>query len=318
MRILVGLMFLLVACPAAWGVEVFYPGDGLSFGRDLLIVNTANPQTTAYTIELNGKKSGLIDISSAEYREYFEKYLIVSPGFASGRNKLVVEEYAEGKLVGTAQVMAYYLPEVDSAPPAGMEPFVMHTPENEQKCVGCHEMNPDKVQLSMTSIETNPCGVCHFNMLDKSYVHGPAGTMECLFCHDKSGSASKYRLTLSGAELCEQCHDSKHENSAVHGPVEIGECEWCHDPHSSNNFRQLHLPVNDLCMKCHEDVGKGVHVTKGVGGKNHPLGGVADPSATGRDINCASCHEPHSAKGPKYFVGDLTNRMMLCLRCHKK
>ena len=53
----IGIVLLFGLVSIQWAanclaVDVLYPVDRESFVRDLLIVNTSNPQTTAYTIEL--------------------------------------------------------------------------------------------------------------------------------------------------------------------------------------------------------------------------------------------------------------------------
>lgn len=320
------LFCALIVCGFSFGsafaLEVVFPQNGRSFTRPLLIVTTENPQVTAYKLAIDGVWSDPIDISDPQYAEYFKKFLILPLPFAGGKNRLEVQSLANGRILETAAAEVWYLDEPFATAPEGWVPDILHTPEREAKCVGCHEMNPDAVQLGMKTVDANPCGSCHRGMLEEPFVHGPTGTMDCLFCHDSSANGRKYVVGTSGAGLCTQCHDDKDasikQDPFVHGPVAAGECTICHSPHSTEHKAQLAYKVNDLCLQCHVDVTKDIHVVRAVGGNSHPLEGPKNPADKTRPFNCASCHDPHTGKSSTYFRYGIEKRFALCMKCHQK
>ena len=87
----------------------------------------------------------------------------------------------------------------------------MHTPQREALCLPCHNMNPTSEQLGESSAEANPCGSCHYRMLQRKYVHGPAGVYECTFCHDPASKPSRYKPVGGDIQICMECHDDKFE-----------------------------------------------------------------------------------------------------------
>jgi predicted CXXCH cytochrome family protein len=129
----------------------------------------------------------------------------------------------------------------------------------------------------------------------------------------------------------------------VHEPVNIS-CAFCHDAHASDYPAELYAPVQDVCLACHGPNAVKMYQTD----KPFPLFGervilppkpfpdlkilnlvnskfghptpkhpVSAP-ATGdkAELNCASCHAPHSAStGPKLLVEE---KDALCYqRCHE-
>lgn len=316
------LSMALFSANSAEAIEILYPQDKGSFVRPLFIVNTDNQAVTAYRVAINGLWSDPIDISDPQYEEYFRNYLILPLPYAAGKNKIEVQGLANGNVVERAALESWFLDAPFSVAPDGWEPFVMHTAEREARCASCHEMNPDSVQMGMKTVSENPCGGCHYGMLEKDYVHGPAGTMDCVFCHDTTAGGQKYVVGTRGGGLCLQCHDDKGSDMKAspftHGPVMISACTLCHSPHSSAHSAQLVLKVNDLCVSCHDQVPKGIHVVRAVGGNGHPLEGPKNPAEKGKTFNCASCHDPHFGKGSSYFRYGLESRFALCQKCHNK
>jgi predicted CXXCH cytochrome family protein len=266
-------------------------------------------------------KSDLIEISAPEYRAAFGDMLILQPDFDPGSNAITIEGYAGGKKVATAKAEAYFLADPMLSPPDNYRPSVVHTLANEKICASCHNMSPDKKELSLAGAK-NPCGSCHQRLLDKKHVHGPAGVWSCTYCHSAESNPSRYRARPGDAKVCMECHADKvreyQANQFVHGPVEAGMCTICHDPHAGDEVAQVLLPINELCLRCHENVGKGMHVVRGVGGKGHPLQGVPDLLRPGRQMTCTSCHNPHGGSGKALFQRGITSRFALCQLCHKK
>jgi len=325
-RIAVALVLcvsLLGPAALAGAVEIFYPSDMTYVPHaDYLIVKGGAPQLETMVLAFNGLRSEPINVGDVGYRRVFRDLLIIpAPPFEVGRNEIVAEGYVAGKLVSSAHATIYYQPDYTEAPPEGFQKFVMHVPDKEAKCADCHVMQIDKAQMSISDPGKNPCLSCHKAMIKEKYVHGPVGSYSCGDCHTISKKGERYPVAKRGAQLCNECHEEQHkafrQNAYVHGPVAVGLCETCHDPHGSSERFQLVKPTNDLCLGCHERVGRTRHVVQGVA-TSHPLKGVKDPSAPGRELSCASCHNPHGQSGPAFLRGGALTAYEVCGRCHKK
>ena len=323
--VLFALIFsAIVPSAPVLALEIIYPGNHTSVDRSdyLIIKGGEKPLLDAMTVSINGSKSGMIDISGADYRAAYKDFLFLQPTFDPGRNKVVVNGYVGGKKVATATAEIYYQADPASWVPKGFPRFVMHVPQREALCAPCHNMNPTAAQLAADTADKNPCASCHRRMLDKSHVHGPAGVYRCTYCHQTSGTPSRYQTRPGNAKLCNECHQDKvqefRSRKFVHGPVAAGLCTVCHDPHASNNPAQLVLPINTLCLKCHAAIATGIHVVRGPDGKGHPLKGVPDPMDKSRQLSCASCHDPHGGNSPYYFQRGISSRFELCQMCHRK
>lgn len=322
------ILFLLLFCsavPAVNALEIIYPADKTVITRaDFLIVKGGTtPVADALMIEINGVKSDPIDISAAEYKAAFADFLILEPTWDRGKNTVVVVSYADNKEVGRTRAEIFYRQADDPAAvtPAGFSPYIMHTPEREALCVPCHEMNPTEAQLKGATAE-NPCASCHKRMFNEKYVHGPEGVFQCVDCHDTRSKPNRWQITKPELTLCGECHTDKIEefkkNKYVHGPVASGNCTVCHDAHASGQPAQLTAPVNRLCLGCHSDISDKSHVTRGVSGKNHPVEKVPDPLRPGRQLSCASCHNPHGGAATAFFRQGVLSSYALCQICHKK
>ncbi len=310
---------LMLATPAL-GAEIFYPADGTYVVHSDFLIVKAGEDADALTLTIGGEKSDLLDISSAEYRNAFADFLIVQPNWDSGKNTVKLEAYREGKKIAEKSATFFFLDGLTDSPPEGFERFVMHRPEQDAFCTGCHNMNPTRAELEMVG-EDNPCASCHKRMLEHEYVHGPAGAWQCIYCHDPDSRPLRFAPRKVDAPLCSECHEDIvgrfKKAKRIHGPVEVGLCSVCHDSHASGQQSQILLKTNQLCLGCHEGIDQGLHVVAGFSGNPHPLEGVRDPS-TGGELSCAGCHDPHVGEGNYYFRGGVTSRMMLCQRCHKK
>jgi predicted CXXCH cytochrome family protein len=52
----------------------------------------------------------------------------------------------------------------------------------------------------------------------------------------------------------------------------------------------------------------------------HPVSDVMDPTDITKvraEINCLTCHQPHSSAQPSLLVKDQVNNMAFCASCHK-
>lgn len=273
------------------------------------------------SVDINGVKSDIIDLTGEKYRALFADMLILEPIFDPGENKVMVEGYLNGERIATAEALVFYQDRFDGVPPEKFKPEVFHSPEREKPCEECHNMNPAAADLSASDPRVNPCGSCHTRMLDKAHVHGPAGVFECNYCHDVESVPTKYNARDGDAELCVECHEDKmdeyRKSKFVHGPIEAGLCMVCHDPHASDQPAQLIVAVNGLCLSCHESKAKETHVVQTRKG-GHPLSGPVNPARPERDFNCASCHNPHAGELSWMPNFGVTSRMALCVNCHKK
>jgi len=319
------LVFIaLFLCGNAYALQLIYPLDGTYVTKSnyLIVKGGADPYLSGMSIEINGIKSDIIDISSEAYRAAFEDMLVVEPLFDPGANRIVVEGYLGEEKMATVSATVYFQDRIETSPPTGFVQEVFHAPEREEPCAACHNMSPSAADLAYSTPEKNPCGSCHMRMLDKAHVHGPVGVYECTYCHDVDSVPTRYQARPGDASLCMECHEDKvaeyRQSKFLHGPVEAGLCMVCHDPHASNERGQLSMPVYDLCVSCHDQVIKEPHVSRGSMGKLHPLKGVVNPVGMGEDLSCASCHNPHAGKSGPMFRWGLTSRFMLCDKCHNK
>ena len=319
-------LFLQAVPVSALSLELLYPADGTYVVKSdyLVIKGPESPLLDGISIEINGVKSDVFDLTGAEYRQAFGEFMIVQPEFDPGVNNIVVEGYLAGKAEARAVARVYFLNDSMSSPPAEFRAETVHRPEFEAKCARCHNMDPNAKALAGVAAPTNPCAGCHARMLDRPHVHGPAGVYQCTYCHEEGSKPAKYRVRPQpDVELCGDCHSDKVEEyrkgKFVHGPIEAGMCLVCHDPHATENIAQLHQPVNELCLGCHAGVDTKVHVLRGLSsGKSHPLSAPNDPSTPGRPFTCVSCHNPHSGAADKLFVRGIEDRMQLCRICHQK
>jgi predicted CXXCH cytochrome family protein len=330
---MVGKTLLLAACavlllgsrvPAETTVFVSPTPNTWVSRSEHLVLKLNNPEVTAVRINVNGVIGDMLSISSPEYRKAFQDFLIVQPLWDQGRNEISVEAYVGKERAETAVASIYYAPGGDGATvPPEFKPFVFHLPDTENRCIGCHNMAPSPAQLLSTQERENPCFSCHRGMLRVPFVHGPAGTYSCVYCHQEKATP-KYSVTKRDMPLCAECHEDKasefSKRKYIHGPIAGGMCEVCHDPHGSANRAQLRMPINTLCLSCHEAIARKPHILRTPSGEGHPVSGRKDPSASasGRDMSCISCHNPHAADVRYFFVNNADDRMELCQMCHNK
>jgi predicted CXXCH cytochrome family protein len=324
--ILVAIGTLCLFTSSALAIELIYPADKTVVLRsDFLVIKAGNaPSIEELTIDINGVVSDPLDISSEEYKAAFADFLILEPEWTAGKNTITVKGLVGGKVVATAQAELYYSSHADPVAiiPKGFQPFVMHTAGKEALCAPCHNMTPTPAELRGATAENNPCASCHARMFNQKFVHGPEGVFQCIDCHDSNSKPQRWQIAKDELTLCGECHidkiDDFKKNAFVHGPVATGSCVVCHDPHASAQPAQLVAETNTLCLGCHSSVKGQPHVTRGVGGKNHPLEKVINPINPTRQLSCASCHNPHGAQTPAFFQGGARSSISLCQLCHKK
>jgi len=213
--------------------------------------------------------------------------------------------FAPGGRKGAAlQFRTAYLHE--SVAPAD-RPARFHNSELEANCTPCHDGLPSADDgLTMTA----DCSTCHGEHSLADYTHSPVEMKECGTCHSWSVEKMAVEVADGVPAVCGACHEEKVTlaESAPFPHAVAGECATCHSPHSSQREHILKDDVNNLCAGCHEGFG----INHPVG--RHPLRFVTNPS-TGKEISCASCHNPHGSDHSKLLVADNAG-MEICSVCH--
>ncbi len=304
----------------AFALELVYPEDKSWVPySNLIAIKTGD--INGLTVEINGAKSPRYDIARTRATQGGNDFIKFIPELTPGKNNIILYGHdSSGKVIETVVADIYYREDPYSRIPDGYRPYVMHTPQREALCLPCHNMTPTSEQLEESSVELNPCGSCHYRMLERKYVHGPAGVFECVFCHDPASTPSRYKTFGGDEQICMECHDDKFDEfknyKFVHGPVSVGMCSICHDPHATDYPGQMFRATNDVCIGCHSNVDLTSHVVRS--SNPHPLGGVPDPLSPSKEMTCASCHNPHGGANRRFFPADVTSAMMLCQKCHQK
>jgi predicted CXXCH cytochrome family protein len=224
-----------------------------------------------------------------------------------------------------------------SKAPYGFNKDYFHMRKNTE-CRNCHTLDPsdsDVRPINITTFRTevhedeisasrstSTCYSCHKAITSYPYVHGPASVWSCLTCHNPD-ARPVYAVKKPDTEICFQCHTEQKQDwsskKIIHGPVNTGNCAICHSPHSAQNPFNLVKPTWDLCVSCHEGKGTGRHIIAGyVYGSSHPTRDKPDPLRKGKEMSCASCHNPHASDYPKLWALNAKSAFILCQKCHKK
>ncbi|MBE0598773.1 MAG: cytochrome c3 family protein [Desulfuromonadales bacterium] len=200
-----------------------------------------------------------------------------------------------------------------------------HSTTVQRQCLTCHQqyIKPWRIGFPTGNVE-EACLTCHTGKKDwgsRSSVHGPMVAGGCTLCHNPHGEANRYQLWAdSRVELCITCHGDK-ENLVskekplryVHGIIHGPGCVACHDPHATDHESILHQPINDLCVSCHQRFA-GLKRGHPVGG--HPVSGPNERRRPGRELTCASCHDPHGSPYRSLLFADSVGGYV-CSKCHR-
>lgn len=320
--LLLALVLKAVSVQAA--VEFIYPAAHSWVDRSgHMIIKFNENDLSGVRVTVNGVASDMIEVGSPEYRKLFQDFFIAQAIWDEGPNKLQVDLFRGGQKIETAFTDIYYVVQDKRQAPPEFVANVMHIPEREQQCIACHNMKATPAQMNSNIAKENPCYRCHKKLVNFKYVHGPVGTYSCGYCHSSKGTP-KYSVPKRGAALCYECHADMavqmKQRKYVHGPIEAGMCESCHDSHGSQNESQLIKPVNELCLSCHGHLRTKIHVVRTTTGEGHPLKGKPDPlrKASGKEMSCTSCHNPHGGQVRYFFIGNPEDRLALCQQCHNK
>ncbi len=204
-------------------------------------------------------------------------------------------------------------------------------------CVTCHDEQAKKI--------------------DSAKVPHPGAQGDCTVCHNPHAGNNPGFLQPDAVTPCLTCHSDQADQGKKahpHQPVFGQSCAICHEPHGGENEHLLRTAkVDDLCLECHgpdtPDPKKieAEHVVTIFNGKvklpenyflknkvvvlplkfgrghpieGHPIANVTDPTDGTKimaQLNCLSCHQPHSSAQPDLLVKDQTNGAAFCATCHK-
>jgi predicted CXXCH cytochrome family protein len=220
--------------------------------------------------------------------------------------------------------------------PAKDGKVVLTAASPKEVCVTCHADKPDQIE--------------------KSKVQHPGAAGDCTDCHNPHAGNSPGFQKPDAVSVCLTCHTDQADQGKKahpHQPAFEQGCYVCHEPHGSENLHLLRAKTPDaLCLECHgpdrdpkklesehmvtifKDAVKlpedyfpknKVVVLPLKYGKGHPVDGhpvtnVMDPTDTTKiinEINCMTCHQPHSSAQPNLLVKDQANNLAFCSTCHK-
>jgi len=179
------------------------------------------------------------------------------------------------------------------------------------ECTACHNPHAGNSPGFLQPDPVNACLACHSDQADqmkKAHLHQPAFQQGCATCHEPHGGDNDHLLRAKKAQdVCLECHgpdaqpkklEAEHLITIFNGAVKLPE----------DYFTKNKVPVLPL------KYGRG-HPVDG-----HPVNDVVDPTDITKlraQINCLSCHQPHSSAQPDLLVKDQANNMAFCSTCHK-
>ena len=186
-------------------------------------------------------------------------------------------------------------------------------------CEKCHMISEGERHpmngASMKLVQDVPflCFKCHPETAFRGkYIHSPVAAGRCEACHDLHCSYDQ-KLLKDESEICFRCHGKENFTKKYKHKVVAGSCgKRCHNSHASDYPHLLSSNVNSLCIGCHKEQQSGEHIVAFAGGKLHPVSGVYNQNDLNMEMNCTSCHNPHSSDYTKLF----TVRTK-CRNCHK-
>lgn len=324
-------LFIITRIAEAETVTLQYPPDNVVMEFDILSISMEVPTDSADLIKtkVNDKERASIVPDN--------KYECFSVPLTPGINKINITATKKGKSVFDVALNVFRRSDLAAEYmkiPAGFKKDNFHMRDNSM-CAECHILEPketDRKPVSPTSFmaeafdkktvvqATSTCYSCHNKIASAPYVHGPVAVWSCLNCHDDK-SAPKYAVKRPDTEVCYGCHiEQKTDWQAkkfTHGPVSLGKCTICHSPHAARFPFNLYKATWDLCVNCHADRGSGQHVLgDSFSTEGHPTRDKPDPVRTGKELSCASCHNPHASNYPHLWAFEAQDMFDLCRKCH--
>ncbi|MBI4682165.1 MAG: hypothetical protein HY757_03585 [Nitrospirae bacterium] len=315
-------------------ITINYPPDKTIMEFGPLGISLSVPQGSATLIKVNVNDKEYIKLVPDQEVECFSVLLSV------GINRINITAIKEDKEVDKIAVNVFRRSDLSSEfikPPVGYNINYFHEKDSWQ-CTGCHILKPgdsDRRSVNIAAFpseilsagakaaaRTSTCYSCHKALTSYPFVHGPAAVWSCLSCHEP-GAKPEYAVKKPDTKICFSCHIKQKEDwygkKYFHGPFTTEKCAICHNPHASENPFNLHKPTWDLCLSCHIDKGSGIHIVRnylGISSKNHPTRGKPDPLRKGKELSCASCHDPHASDSAKFWRLNVGSGFELCTKCH--
>jgi predicted CXXCH cytochrome family protein len=315
-------------------VTVHYPAESISREYDLMGMSVSVPEGSVDQIKVSVNEEEQVVIASEN------KFICFSVNLEPGINTIEIVALKEGSVVECITRSVFRRSDLSAVykkvPAEYGEKDYFHMKDNPE-CAGCHVLNPtafdekpvspatfDAGKYDMETIitSTSTCYSCHKSINSYPYVHGPSSVWSCLSCHDPE-SSPRYSVEKPDTEMCYRCHVEQKDGwlakKVIHGPVTLGKCTICHSPHSSTYPFNLFKPVWDLCTNCHFEKGTGVHVfADSMFKEGHPTKDRKDPIRDGKELTCASCHDPHASNNLHLWAFNVENLYDLCQKCHMK
>jgi len=261
----------------------------------------------------------------------------------------------QGQPFGTANCVQCHDPHQSSQPKL-MQAFT-HPPFASGQCDTCHKPAKDgKVVLTEVDIKV-VCVGCHSEQaekIEKAKVQHPGAQGDCTACHNPHAGRTPGFLQPDPVSACLACHTEQAEQlkkAYPHQPAIKQGCATCHEPHGGDNLHLLRAAnPNPLCLECHGPDAKpqkleGEHMVAIFNGKvklpedyfatvpvlpikyglghpvnRHPVVDQMDPNNPEKvktQLNCATCHQPHSSAQPNLLVKDQATNTAFCDTCHK-
>ena len=228
----------------------------------------------------------------------------------------------------------------------------------EDTCAGCHLGSFSGLVESGSSALCFACHADLEHEVQNAPVpHAALESAECIDCHSPHASRQPRLLRASGGGVCLTCHEDQvgGEGRIAHGAVDWFGCQSCHLPHGGDNPKLLRGVGNELCLGCHlaEEIERtdggdlelrwGYTVPSHRAGdlrlvvldrtrtrdhpvRNHPVAGLVEgtsrtrvvKSLLGEEMDCRSCHDPHTGASHGLFAFGAASSAELCLACHPR
>jgi len=266
-----------------------------------------------------------LKVNNSEYRpvEKIKRNVCKVVKLEEGLNTVSIKGFKNNVPIEEQKISLFYrslLSQRNSTAPDAFRPYYFHTRERESKCTFCHDLGQRKANKEPQDVSQSACVRCHEKLLDFKFIHGPASVGECATCHSSTVKGLKYRVPKLEQPLCYSCHSDAavawKGKQFLHGPFSMGTCSLCHNPHASDNDFFLRKQTTDLCLSCHEEKATGTHIVSGISGSGHPVRGKPDPLHPGKELSCASCHNPHASDFSDLLFRDRSVGFEFCTACH--
>jgi predicted CXXCH cytochrome family protein len=326
-------LLLIISIPAGAdqnAISLHTPLDKSVIEYDVLNMSLEVPEGAADRIT--------VSVDGTERKEIVPdlKYECFSVRLKPGTSTVEVSVYMGDTVVGSFVRNIFRRSDLISEyrkPPRSFRKVSFHMTEH-QECKECHVLEsgehdlkpvlpgsfPEKEEGKNVFASASTCNSCHDNITRSPFVHGPASVWSCLSCHNKDADPL-YTVKQPVKDVCYTCHVEQqiewNSKKFIHGPVNVGQCTICHSPHSSENAFNLFKSTWDLCVNCHAEKGTGLHVLgDDIFEKGHPTKGRKDPIRIGKELTCASCHNPHASNYPHLWAFEVDDLFELCQKCH--